>query len=51
MRETKNEIYESVDMFRFLDNGFKIKLTFISDKTYPVDTITDLKKVNNLIFK
>ena len=45
MRETKMKYMSQLTCLDFLDNGFKIKLTFISDKTYPVDTITDLKKL------
>ena len=51
LRETKNELLESVDMFRFLDNNIKIKLTFVNKLTYPVDTKADLKKINSLLFK
>lgn len=51
LKESKNELIESVDMFRFLDNNIKIKLTFINDITYPVDTKKDLKKINDLLFK
>lgn len=51
LKETDNEKNESVDMFRFLDNNFKIKLTFLKDPTYPVDTIKDLKKVRKILNK
>lgn len=50
LKESRNELLESVDMFRFIDNSLKIKLTFINDITYPVDTKSDLKKVNDLLF-
>ena len=44
MMETNLEISESVDMMRFLQNGYDVKLVEIKKETFPVDTISDLKK-------
>jgi 3-deoxy-manno-octulosonate cytidylyltransferase (CMP-KDO synthetase) len=46
MNQTTLEIIESVDMNRLLENGIKIKMVLRDEKTYSVDTISDLKKVN-----
>ncbi len=46
MDQTPLEIIESVDMNRLLENGIKIKMVLRDEKTYSVDTISDLKKVN-----
>lgn len=46
---TPLEILESVDMMRILENGFKIKMVKTKHKSYSVDTIEDLKKVEKLM--
>lgn len=46
---TPLEIAESVDMLRLLENGHKIKMVESKLKTYAVDTIEDLRKVENLM--
>lgn len=46
MSQTPLEIIESIDMNRLLENGIKIKMVLIKDETYSVDTIEDLKRVN-----
>ena len=46
---SNNEIYESVDMNRFLDHGIPVQLVETSEISYPVDTPADLIKVKNLM--
>ncbi len=46
---TPLEIIESVDMLRILENGFKVKMVFSEYETYSVDTVEDLRKVENLM--
>lgn len=49
MKETNLEISESVDMMRVLENGYNVKLVEIKKETFPVDTISDLKKVSKVM--
>ena len=49
MRPTPLEQLESIDMLRVIENGDEIKLVEISEITYPVDTIKDLRKVERLM--
>jgi len=49
MMETNLEISESVDMMRVLQNGYDVKLVEIKKETFPVDTISDLKKVSKVM--
>ena len=49
MKPTSLEIIESIDMLRIIENGEKVKLVEISETTYPVDTLEDLKKVEKLL--
>ena len=51
MKETPLEISESVDMLRIIENGLKVRMVPTKYETYPVDTLDDLKKVENLILK
>lgn len=51
MEQTPLEIIESVDMNRLLENGIKIKMVLIKEETYSVDTIEDLKYVNEQMKK
>lgn len=46
---TPLEIIESVDMLRILEYGYRVKMVFSHYKTYSVDTIEDLKKVESLM--
>ena len=48
---TPLEVLESVDMLRVLEHGYSVKMIKTNYKTYPVDTIEDLKKVENIIKK
>lgn len=47
--QTPLEIVESVDMLRLLENDHKVKMVFSQYETYSVDTLEDLKKVENLM--
>jgi len=47
--QTPLEIIESVDMLRVLENGYKVKMVFSNFETYSVDTVEDLKKVEDLM--
>ena len=43
------EEYESVDMMRIIENGYKIKLVDTKYNTFAVDTLDDLLKVEKLM--
>ncbi len=45
MEQTPLEKIESVDMNRLLENGIPIKMVFVSEQTYSVDTKMDLENV------
>jgi 3-deoxy-manno-octulosonate cytidylyltransferase (CMP-KDO synthetase) len=45
LAETPLEIIESVDMMRILENGEKVRMIPISERTLSVDTPTDLERV------
>ena len=47
--QTPLEIIESVDMLRVLESGYKVKMVFSNFETYSVDTVEDLKKVEDLM--
>jgi 3-deoxy-manno-octulosonate cytidylyltransferase (CMP-KDO synthetase) len=47
--QTSLEKIESIDMLRFIEHGIKIKMIPINHKTYGVDTIEDLEKVEKLL--
>tara|TARA_B100000401_G_scaffold436587_1_gene380361 strand:- start:2391 stop:3170 length:780 start_codon:yes stop_codon:yes gene_type:complete len=51
LSESKLEILESIDMNRFIENNIPIKLIYTQQKPFPVDTYTDLKKVERLMKK
>jgi 3-deoxy-manno-octulosonate cytidylyltransferase (CMP-KDO synthetase) len=42
---TQHEIYESIDMLRFLEHGHKIRIVETDYETYSVDVPADLEKV------
>lgn len=48
---SEHEIYESVDMNRFIDNGVKIAIVKVDGNIASVDTIEDLKRVEDIINK
>ena len=43
------EVIESVDMLRFLERGYKVKMVPTQHDTYSVDTLEDLKRVENIM--
>lgn len=47
--QTPLEIFESIDMNRVLEYGYKIKMVEINDITYSVDTLQDLNRVIKLM--
>jgi len=49
LKETKLEKAESIDMLRVIENDFKVKLVKISNYTHAVDSLKDLKIVEQLI--
>jgi 3-deoxy-manno-octulosonate cytidylyltransferase (CMP-KDO synthetase) len=49
MKPTPLEIAESIDMLRVLEHGLKVRLIPTKYKSYPVDTMEDLIKVENLM--
>ena len=51
MQQTPLEIIESVDMMRVLENGIKIKMVYIEDDNFSVDTMEDLENVIELMKK
>ena len=48
---TPLEIAESVDMMRVLEHGEKVKMVPTKHQTYPVDTESDLTRVEELMQK
>jgi 3-deoxy-manno-octulosonate cytidylyltransferase (CMP-KDO synthetase) len=51
LKPTSLEILESIDMNRILQSGEKIKMVEIKNYVKSVDTLNDLKEVENLITK
>jgi len=49
MKPTPLEVAESVDMLRILEHGYKVRLINTKYKTYPVDTLEDLHRVESLM--
>jgi 3-deoxy-manno-octulosonate cytidylyltransferase (CMP-KDO synthetase) len=49
MAQTPLEKIESVDMNRILENGLKVKMIYTDERTYSVDTLDDLKRVEILM--
>ena len=45
MEQTELEKIESIDMLRVLENGDKIKMVYIEEENYSVDTKEDLLNV------
>ncbi len=49
MEQTLLEIIESVDMLRIIENGMKVKMIYVENDTYAVDTPEDLINVKKLM--
>ena len=47
--QTPLEIVESVDMLRLLENNFKIKMVYIDEENFSVDTPDDLENVRTIM--
>ncbi|HCA42959.1 MAG TPA: 3-deoxy-manno-octulosonate cytidylyltransferase [Bacteroidetes bacterium] len=45
MKQSENEIAESLEQLRILDNGYKIKTVVIKEESISIDTPADLKKI------
>jgi len=45
MNETNLEIIESVDMMRIIENGEKVRMVMTDSRSFSVDTMDDLKRV------
>ena len=49
LNPTPLEIIESVDMMRVLENGEKVKMIYISEENFSVDTLEDLNNVRKVM--
>lgn len=49
LKPTPLEKVESVDMLRLLEHGYRVKTSISNYKTYGVDTVEDLKKVERIM--
>jgi 3-deoxy-manno-octulosonate cytidylyltransferase (CMP-KDO synthetase) len=45
----ENEKSESVEMFRYIENGFKVRMVLVDDEGLSVDTPKDLQRVEEYI--
>lgn len=48
MKQSENEIAESLEQLRILDNGYKIKTVLIKEESISIDTPADLKKIKKI---
>ncbi|MFN3966985.1 MAG: 3-deoxy-manno-octulosonate cytidylyltransferase, partial [Endomicrobiia bacterium] len=51
MRENALEKIEKLEQLRILENGYKIKVVVVNDRTIPVDNPQDIKKVEEVLKK
>ena len=49
LKPTKLEISESIDMLRILENGYKVKMVETNQISYPIDVLSDIKRVNKYL--
>ena len=49
LKPTPLELSESVDMMRFLEHGYKVRMVETKYDTYSVDTRDDLNRVQQLM--
>ena len=47
--KTPLEKIEDIEILRFLENGKKVKMIQLSQKSYAVDTLDDIKKIEKLL--
>lgn len=50
-KKTYNEKFEDIEILRFLELGYKIKVIKMKKSTQPVDIVSDINKVEKLILK
>ena len=49
LKETENEKKEKLEQLRWLDNHYKIKVGITNFESYSIDTLEDLKKIQQII--
>jgi 3-deoxy-manno-octulosonate cytidylyltransferase (CMP-KDO synthetase) len=49
LEETALERFESIDMLRLLEHGYKVRMVRTDEKAYSVDTVSDAKRVEQFI--
>jgi 3-deoxy-manno-octulosonate cytidylyltransferase (CMP-KDO synthetase) len=49
MTPTPLEVAESVDMMRILEHGMKVRMVPTNHKTYSVDTLNDLHRLEKIM--
>ena len=49
LHPTKNEKDQQLEQFRWLDNGYKIKVSITDIESISVDTPKDIEKINKKI--
>ena len=50
-KKTFNEKIEDIEILRFLDLGYKVKMVKMSNDSISIDTNADLKKIKVKLFK
>ena len=50
-KKSKIEESEDIEILRFLELGYKVKLVKMSSKSHPVDVIKDISAVERIIRK
>ena len=48
-KKTNLERKEDIEILRFLEMGINVKLVKMSNKSVPVDTLLDLKRVEKIL--
>ena len=48
-KKTFFEYYEDIEILRFLEMDFKVKMVKVSNSSIGVDTLSDVKKVNKIL--
>lgn len=50
-KKTYNENFEDIEILRFLENGYKVKMVKVSNSSIGVDTMKDVRRVSKLIIE
>ena len=50
-KKTKNEEIEDFEILRFLEHGFKVKVIKLNSNNHPVDVLSDIRTVENILKK